>query len=106
QLVAGWAAARPSSEVIAELEARDVPVAIVRDAAAALRDPRSLRRGETVLLSHPDLYGSGFPVRFSAAEAGYDTPAPGLGEHTEFVLGGLLGYSPERIQALRAAGAL
>jgi crotonobetainyl-CoA:carnitine CoA-transferase CaiB-like acyl-CoA transferase len=33
-------------------------------------------------------------------------PAPTLGQHTEEVLGDLLRYSPERIAALRAAGAL
>jgi crotonobetainyl-CoA:carnitine CoA-transferase CaiB-like acyl-CoA transferase len=77
-----------------------------------VRDPRALRRGETVPLPHPelgpvdDLYGSGFPVRFSEADAGYDAPAPRLGEHNDFILGGLLGYSGERIDALRAAGAI
>jgi crotonobetainyl-CoA:carnitine CoA-transferase CaiB-like acyl-CoA transferase len=111
-LIAGWAAALTSVEAAAALEARGVPAAIVRDTAAAVRDPRSLRRSETVQLVHPDvgpvedLYGSGFPVRFSGAGSGYDAPAPRLGEHNDFVLGGLLGYPPERIDALRAAGAI
>ena len=84
----------------------------MRDTATAVRDPRALRRGETMPLAHPELgpvdelYGSGFPVRFSEARAGYDTPPPRLGEHNDFVLGGLLGYAPERIEALRAAGAI
>ncbi len=111
-LVARWAAERTAAEAAAELEARGVPAAIVRDTAAAVRDPRALRREETVPLSHPafgpveELYGSGFPIRFSGARAGYDRPAPRLGEHNDFVLGGLLGYPPERIDALRAAGAI
>jgi len=108
-LIAAWAAGRSSEGAAAELDARGVPAAVVRDTAAAVRDPRALRRGETVPLSHPELgpvdelYGSGFPVRFSAAASGYDAPAPRLGEHNHVVLGGLLGYSPERIEALRAA---
>ncbi len=111
-LIAGWAASLTSAQAVAALDARGVPAAIVRDTASAVRDPRSLRRSETVQLVHPELgpveelYGSGFPVRFSDARAGYDAPAPRLGEHNDVVLGGLLGYSPDRIDALRAAGAI
>jgi crotonobetainyl-CoA:carnitine CoA-transferase CaiB-like acyl-CoA transferase len=111
-LIAAWAAPLTSAEAAAELDAQGVPCAIVRDTAAAVRDPRAMRRGETVPLVHPDLgpidelYGSGFPVRFSAASSGYDAPAPRLGEHNVFVLGGLLGYPPERIDSLRASGAI
>jgi crotonobetainyl-CoA:carnitine CoA-transferase CaiB-like acyl-CoA transferase len=104
-LISTWTVRLASADVVAELEVRGVPVAIVRDAAAAVRDPRALRRGETVELAD-DLYGSGFPVRFSAAESGYDRAAPRLGEHTDFVLGGLLEYPADRIAALRAAGAV
>ncbi len=111
-LVAAWAAELTSEQAVARLDGHGVPAAIVRDTATAVRDPRALRRGETVPLPHPelgpvdDLYGSGFPVRFSEADAGYDAPAPRLGEHNDFILGGLLGYSAERIDALRAAGAI
>ena len=75
--------------------ANGVPAAIVRDTATAVRDPRALGRAETVSLSHPvlgpvdELYGSGFPVRFSEADAGYESPPPWLGEHNDFVLGGM-----------------
>jgi CoA:oxalate CoA-transferase len=111
-LVAEWAAEQTSAGAIAALEAQGVPAAIVRDTAAAVRDPRTFRRGETRQLEHPalgpveDVIGSGFPVRFSGARAGYESPAPWLGEHNDFVLGGLLGYPPERIDELRAAGAI
>ena len=111
-LIASWAAPLSTAEATALLDGRGVPAAVVRDTATAVRDPRALGRGETVQLAHPELgpvdelYGSGFPVRFSAARAGYETPSPRLGEHTDFVLGGLLGYAPDRIAALRDAGAI
>jgi len=111
-LIASWAAPLSTAEATALLDERGVPAAVVRDTATAVRDPRALGRGETVQLAHPELgpvdelYGSGFPVRFSAARAGYETPSPWLGEHTDFVLGGLLGYTPDRIAALRDAGAI
>ena len=84
----------------------------MRDTATAVRDPRALRRGETVQLVHPELgpvdelYGSGFPVRFSGARAGYDAPPPRLGQHTEQILGGAARLRRERIGSLRAAGAI
>jgi CoA:oxalate CoA-transferase len=112
ELIAGWAGGRTSAEAIAALGERGVPSALVRDTRTAVRDPRTLRRDETMQLSHPELgpvdelYGSGFPVRFSAARAGYERPSPQLGEHNDFVLGGMLGYSPERISELRDAGAI
>ena len=61
-------------------------------------------------LAHPtlgpvdDLIGSGVPIRFSGASVGYERPAPGLGEHNDFVYGGLLGYDADRLANLRAAG--
>ncbi len=111
-LIADWTATRTAAEATAAFEAQGTPAAIVRDTATGVRDPRTLRRGETMKLVHPelgpvdDLYGSGFPVRFSEARAGYDVPPPRLGQHNEFILGGLLGYTAERIEALRVAGAI
>jgi len=46
------------------------------------------------------------PMRFSAAKVESPRPAPGLGEHSTEVLGGLLGYSEEKIAALIKDGVL
>ena len=105
-----WAAQRSTDAAIAALEARGVPTAVVRGPAEAVRDERVLRRGETTALAHPtlgpvdDLIGSGMPIRFSGASAGYERPAPWLGEHNDLVYGGLLGYDADRLANLRAAG--
>ena len=48
----------------------------------------------------------GLPMRFSGASAGYDQPAPELGEHNAKVYGELLGYSAERIAKLKAQGVI
>lgn len=111
-LIADWAAPRPTSEILASFESNGVPVAPVRDTAAAVRDEVVTRRGEVVPLVHPrhghfdGLYGSGLPIVFSRTRPALDRPAPGLGEHTSAVLGGLLGYDDERIAALRQDGVL
>ena len=63
-------------------------------------------------LEHPvhgrvaDIYGTGLPVTFSEASAGFDRPAPTLGQHNRQVYGELLGYSAERIDRLRADGVI
>jgi len=96
-----------TAEVVARMEAAGVPSAPVRTPDEAVRDPQVVARRETVKLAHPqfgdvaDVFGMGLPIRFSGANAGFDRPAPGIGEHNKAVYGGLLGYSAERLQELR-----
>jgi CoA:oxalate CoA-transferase len=107
-----WAGARPIAEIVSQLQKAKVPVAEVRDPKRAVRDPGVVARRETVPLAHPqygavdDVYAMGLPMQFSASRAGFDQPPPALGEHNEAVYGGILGYSPQRIEELRAAGAI
>jgi CoA:oxalate CoA-transferase len=97
-----------SKEALARLERAGVPSAEVRDPFAATRDPRVLKRGETVSLEHPkygaveDVYGMGMPILFSGSNVGFDQPPPEPGEHNEMVYGQILGYTSERIAELSA----
>jgi CoA:oxalate CoA-transferase len=101
-----------NADAVSILERAGVPAAEVRNPDEAVRDPRVLARGETVRLEHPkygavdDVYGVGIPIRFSGATAGFDQPAPALGEHNEAVYGGMLGYSPERLEHLKSGGVI
>ena len=52
------------------------------------------------------LSDAGVPVGFSRTPVCYGLAPPTLGQHTNEVLGDWLGYSDERIEALRAAGAI
>jgi crotonobetainyl-CoA:carnitine CoA-transferase CaiB-like acyl-CoA transferase len=116
QIVEAWTSCHTTAEVVALLDAVGVPAAEVREPREAVRDPRVTGRGETVPLRHPvyetedgpdgAVYGTGLPIRFSGAEAGYTRPAPWIGEHNDEVYGGLLGYPPERIAQLRADGVI
>jgi crotonobetainyl-CoA:carnitine CoA-transferase CaiB-like acyl-CoA transferase len=45
----------------------------------------------------------GLGIQVDGARAGVRLAPPRLGEHSEGVLGGLLGYDRQRIDALRAA---
>ena len=107
-LIEAWTRSLSMADLLNRLEAASVPAAEVRDPQVAVRDPRVVARGETTPLAHPhygvvdNVYGMGLPIRFSAATAGYDQPPPELGEHNQMVYGGILGYTPERIEELRA----
>lgn len=101
-----------NAEAISILERGGVPAAPVRNPDEAIRDPRVVARGETVRLDHPkfgavdDVYGMGIPIRFSEATAGFDQPAPNLGEHNEAVYSGMLGYSKENLERLKSSGVI
>lgn len=101
-----------NAEAVSILERAGVPSAEVRNPDEAVRDPRVLARGETVRLEHPkfgavdEVYGMGIPIKFSGATAGFDQPAPALGEHNEAVYGGMLGYSKDHIDRLKSGGVI
>jgi crotonobetainyl-CoA:carnitine CoA-transferase CaiB-like acyl-CoA transferase len=107
-IVEGFTCSRTNAEVVAALELFGVPAAEVREPKDAVHDPRVVSRGETVPLAHPkygmveDVYGMGMPIKFSGAQAGFDQPPPGLGEHNQAVYCDLLGYSEQRLRELKA----
>jgi CoA:oxalate CoA-transferase len=107
-LVERFTRSMTTAEAIAALDSAGVPSAEVRDPDAAMRDPQVIARRETVPLAHPkyglvdDVYGMGMPIKFSGGTAEFDRPAPALGEHNDDVYGGILGYSAEKIEALRS----
>lgn len=84
-----------------------MPAAPVQGLAEVLADPQVQARGMAATVLHPTagvVVAPGNPLQGGTAPAAPDTPAPRLGEHTDDVLSTLLGYSPERLAALRAAG--
>lgn len=100
---------RPAAEWLEALLARRVPCAPINTVDQVFDDPVVLGRHMVVETHHP-LYGRarapGNPMKVDGIRDGEATPAPVLGEHTERVLGELLGYGPERIAALRKEGVL
>ena len=93
------------AELIAKLDAVEVPVGPVNNVADILNDPHVSARGLVGEFDYPGVgrfRGLGLPYKFD----GYDDPRfgapPALGEHTEAVLTERLGYTRERIAGLRA----
>ncbi len=91
------------------LRAARIPCGPVNDFAQALGDPQVLARDmvvEVPLQSGETLRMPGNPMKLSAAPKKTYTAPPVLGEHTQQVLSEVTGYSPERLAALRSAGAI
>lgn len=111
-IIGDFTSRHTNAEAVSILERAGVPTAEVRNPDDAVRDPRVLARAETVRLEHPkygavdEVYGMGIPIKFSGATAGFDQPAPALGEHNEAVYGDVLGYSSERLEHLKSNGVI
>ena len=100
-------AERTTAEWLARLRGK-VPCAPVNTIAQALDDEQVRARDMVIEVKHPRfgvLREVASPVKTPGAIL-TPAPAPSLGQHTDEVLGDLLGYTADRIAALRAAGAL
>ncbi len=103
--IVGW----KRDELIAALDAVEVPVGPVNDVAEILADPHVAARGLVGEFDYPGVglfKALGLPFKF----AGFEDPRvgrpPTLGEHTDTVLAQRLGYAPEKIAELRKAKAI
>jgi formyl-CoA transferase len=94
---------------LARLQAEGVPAAPIQTIDRVLVDPQVKHREMVTVMEHPrhgPLPTLGTPIKVDGA-LGLDVVPPArLGQHTDDVLGGLLGYAPERIAALRRSGAI
>ncbi len=108
-----WSGGLDVDEVVRRLEAEGVAAAKVRSPAEGLADPRVVERGETQAIHHPSyddgigLRTAGVPIQFSACRTGFDDVLPvRIGQHNPDIYGDLLGYSQERLAALREGGVI
>ena len=97
---------RTTAQWIADLEAANVPCGPINRIDQVFADPQAIARELTVSMTHPTgpmrLVAS--PLRLSATPPEYRNAPPLLGEHTDEVLGGLLGLDGAAIAKLRADG--
>lgn len=102
-IVAAWTSRHDKREVMELIGSAGVPIGATFDNADLAHDPFLRKRGAFVELEHP-VRGSfvmpASPIKLSASQVDV-TPAPLLGEHSEEILGELLGYTPEQVAALR-----
>jgi formyl-CoA transferase/CoA:oxalate CoA-transferase len=102
-------AERTVAEWDAILEHHDVPHAPILEISEVLANAQVRARGMVAEYEHPRLGrfpSLGRAIRFPDHEGVPIKAPPLLGEDDERVLGGLLGYSPERIAELRRTGVI
>jgi CoA:oxalate CoA-transferase len=86
-----------------------VPCGPIQDIAQVMADPHIASREMIVRLEQPgagELAMPASPLRFSETPRTPPRPAPGLGQHTDDILGTLLGLDAEAIAALRSQGVI
>ena len=97
------------AELIASLDAADVPVGPVNDVAEVLADPHVRARQLVGSFDYPgvgEFKALALPYKFLGWDDPQIGPPPALGEHTEAILKERLGYSDARIDELRKAKAI
>lgn len=98
-----WTMAHTSDDIIAALERKKIPCGIAYTSAQVNRDGNLERRGMFRTVRHSsygDIDVPGFPFKFSEYEQDVRMPAPGLGEHSRFILQERLGYDPAEVDEL------
>lgn len=108
-IIGAWSADFTLDDLLALLENKGVPAGRVFRAPDMLQDPQFMARESIVSVEHP-VFG---PIRMqNAAPKLSETPGqvrwpgPSLGEHTDAVLSGVLGYSADEVAALRGRGVI
>lgn len=103
--IAARLATRPAAAWLAALEEAQVPCGPINDLAQVFADPQVRHRGMVATLPHPvagEVRVVANPVKFSATPVRHELPPPRLGEHTDAVLGGLLGLGDAELNDLRS----
>jgi len=100
---------RPAREWLALLEPSGVPCGPINDLSQVFSDPQVRYRAMQVKVPHPaagEMRMVASPMKFSDTPIPYDAPPPTLGQHTDEVLGRILGLTRAQIDGLRERGIL
>ncbi len=100
---------KSAEEWIALFDAEGLPIGPVNTLDRVLSDPHILAREMVKIFNHPiagEVKCVDMPYRFGEDGTKIRSAPPLLGEHTDEILSGLLGYSEEEIARLKAEGAV
>ena len=95
---------RTKAEWLPALEAAKVPCGAINTLAEVFADPHVQARAMVNHWQHPNRTGLALvasPIKLSRTPVRCDLPPPLLGQHTEEVLGELLGYSAQQLAQLK-----
>ena len=106
-LVSGYTARHSVADLVTRFAAHEVPHAPILGVGEALAQEQTVARGMVVEVEHATLGPIPIvnrPFRYADAEQAPPTAPPVLGQHTDAVLGEVLGLDAEAIAGLRASG--
>jgi benzylsuccinate CoA-transferase BbsF subunit len=109
ELVTQWTVQRSAEEATEVLQAAGIAAFPSYNSKDLAEDAHLNGSGLFVQLDHPEVgkrLHIGMPWRMSATPCAVRRPAPCLGEHTDYVMSDVLGYSKEALAQLRADGVL
>lgn len=105
--VTAWTRKRPAKEVMTTLQAAGIDAGVVQNFEDLNRDPQLAHREHFREVEHPVIgkhLCEMMAMRFSETPGDIRTPAPCLGEHSEYVYREMLGMSAEEYAALDKEG--
>ncbi len=108
-IIADWTKGQVAHELMPRLQEAGVSAGVVQSLEDLHSDPQLKHRGHFVRLKHRAIgvYSSdGSPMKLSKTPGGPRFAAPCLGEHNQYVLKEILGYTGQETAELAAAGAL
>lgn len=109
EILSSWVAKLGVDELMAKLAGADIPASPIMNVADLITDPHSMARGSIVTV--PDSEFGEVPMvaplpRMSATPGEIRWTGPALGEHTDEVLGEMLGLSGADLRLLRDDGVI
>jgi crotonobetainyl-CoA:carnitine CoA-transferase CaiB-like acyl-CoA transferase len=105
EAIEAWCAEHTVEEIVSILTEAEIVVAPVKSTPEVAKDPHLWEREMLVKMDDAvagEMYLPGLTIKFSKTP-GKLGPVPTPGQHTDEILGGLLGYDESRIAELRAA---
>lgn len=109
-LISAWTATRRADDVARTLQQAGLAAAVVADNRYLSEEDEHINgRDYFVRLDHPEVgtqQHCGMPWKYSRTTTNVRAAAPCIGQHTDEILTGLLGYSGDDVSRLRAKGAL
>jgi len=108
-IIGAWTNALPSAEILAKLEANDVPAGLAYRGPEMFADAHYKAREAIAKIAHPffgEVAMQNVAPRLSDTPGAINWAGPELGEHTRHVLGELLGLSSGDIDRLKHEGVI